>query len=380
MRGSVRRSFLVGISLFAAALFIVGCDDGGRRRGNGAVTPMSDAGTTDGNLSDVDLGPLPDGGGPTPDGGVSASCGDGNIDEGEECDRVGPSESCDSDCTFALCGDRTINALREESCDDGNTASGDGCTADCQTEIPPSCGDSSVSAGEDCDSGPSGSITCDVDCSFTRCGDFTVNSFAGESCDAGGGASSSCDSDCTLATCGDGTLNSFADEACDDGDASGGDGCSAFCAVEVGWACTAGSPSFCSRTGGGTIDRTTSPFLSIPDSSATGVTSNLSITGTAATGCTVASLTVDINLTHTYIGDLVVTLTSPGGTLVTLHQNTGAAADNIVGTYPTTLTPYELLFSFAGVSVAGTWSMRVADVSSTDVGVLNSWGLHITCL
>jgi|GEM_PF-2874540 len=378
MRGSVRLSFPVILSLCAAGLLIVACD-GGRRRGNGPVTPMSDSGTTDGNLSDVDLGPLPDGGGPPADGGVSADCGDGNIDAGEECDDRGPSASCDSDCTLARCGDRTINALRDESCDDGNTASGDGCSAGCQTEIPASCGDSSVSAGEDCDSGSSGSITCDPDCSFVSCGDFTVNSFAGESCDAGGGASSSCDSDCTFARCGDGTLNSFADEACDDGDASGGDGCSAFCAVESGWTCTAGSPSFCSRSGGGTIDRSASPFLSIPDSSTVGVTDYIAVTGATATGCTVDSITVDVDITHTYIGDLRVTLTSPGGVPVVLHDATGGTAENIIGTYPTTLTPFAPLTTFAGLPAAGNWTMRVADLSSTDVGTFNTWGLHITC-
>lgn len=376
----MRRSFPIGLSLFALALLVVGCDDGGRRRGNGGVTPMGDAGTSDGNLPEVDLGPLPDDGGPGPDGGVGGECGDGNVDEGEECDELGPSESCDSDCTLARCGDGTINSFREESCDDGNTASGDGCSAGCQTEIPASCGDRTVNAGEDCDAGPSGSSSCDSDCSFARCGDFTVNSFAGESCDAGAGSSSSCDSDCTLATCGDGTVNPFAGEACDDGDASGADGCSAACAVESGWTCTAGSPSSCARIGGGTIDRSASPFLSIPDSVPAGVTSNLSITGAAATACTIASVTVDINLTHTYIGDLEITLTSPGGAPLTLHTLTGGSADNLVGTYLTTLTPHESLFGFAGASVAGTWSMHVADLSATDTGVLNSWGLHITCL
>jgi cysteine-rich repeat protein len=43
--------------------------------------------------------------------------------------------------------------------------------------------------------------------------------------------------------CGDGSVDS--PEACDDGGLASGDGCSATCTVEAGWACT-GSPSICS--------------------------------------------------------------------------------------------------------------------------------------
>lgn len=45
-----------------------------------------------------------------------------------------------------------------------------------------------------------------------------------------------------VAECGDGLIT--ATETCDDGDPEGGDGCSATCEVEAGWACT-GVPSVC---------------------------------------------------------------------------------------------------------------------------------------
>jgi len=44
--------------------------------------------------------------------------------------------------------------------------------------------------------------------------------------------------------CGDGVLAGA--EACDDGNADAGDGCSATCTVDMGWACS-GQPSSCSR-------------------------------------------------------------------------------------------------------------------------------------
>ncbi len=46
-----------------------------------------------------------------------------------------------------------------------------------------------------------------------------------------------------LSECGDGSL--AADEACDDGDLDPADGCDASCAVEAGWVCDEGDPSFC---------------------------------------------------------------------------------------------------------------------------------------
>ena len=70
-----------------------------------------------------------------------AECGDGvlNVTRGEECDDEGETATCDIDCTFADCGDGTLNVTAGEECDDGNTDSGDGCSADCTLEPLPSC-------------------------------------------------------------------------------------------------------------------------------------------------------------------------------------------------------------------------------------------------
>lgn len=81
------------------------------------------------------------------DGGDSAncdgdctgvSCGDGYINEaaGEECDPPGP--NCDASChRIPMCGDGVIDP--GESCDDGNTTSGDGCSSTCQSEYNDDC-------------------------------------------------------------------------------------------------------------------------------------------------------------------------------------------------------------------------------------------------
>jgi len=80
-------------------------------------------------------------------------CGDGNVDDGEECDE-GVNNSDDAACTSAclnnVCGDGKVNNGVEE-CDDGNTEDGDGCTSMCKSNV---CGDGIIYEGvELCDDG-----------------------------------------------------------------------------------------------------------------------------------------------------------------------------------------------------------------------------------
>jgi len=66
------------------------------------------------------------------------TCGDGNVDVGEECDdgsQNGNMNSCTSSCNIAVCGDGYL-WWGNEACDDGNTQSQDGCSADCNLEAP----------------------------------------------------------------------------------------------------------------------------------------------------------------------------------------------------------------------------------------------------
>jgi cysteine-rich repeat protein len=87
-------------------------------------------------------------------------CGDGERNEGEECDDGGETAACDEDCTDSACGDGQFNRTRGEGCDDGNTEDGDGCTWAC-VEEPDSCGDLVCVEGETC-------TNCPIDCSKTR--------------------------------------------------------------------------------------------------------------------------------------------------------------------------------------------------------------------
>jgi len=93
----------------------------------------------------------------------------------------------------------------------------------------------------------------------------------------------------------------------------------------------------------------------------------------------VLGISVDGNISHFAIGHLTVTLTSPQGTTVTLHNRTGATADNLVGNWPTSLfvDGPGSLDDFMDEPVNGTWTMTVADHQLGALGVFNSWGLNL---
>jgi len=111
--------------------------------------------------------------------------------------------------------------------------------------------------------------------------------------------------------------------------------------------------------------------LAIPDNNAAGVERSFVVTATG----TVGDIAVGLDITHSYIGDLEVTLLSAAGTSVSLHNRAGGSADNIVKT----LTPATLpaLAVLRGQPMAGTWKLKVADRDKADTGKLNAWTLRL---
>ena len=120
------------------------------------------------------------------------------------------------------------------------------------------------------------------------------------------------------------------------------------------------------------------PNLPIPDGGQN--TNNVATSVASVTEtCTIASVQVGVGITHPYQGDLVIDLVSPTATTVRLWDGTGGPADNLVGTFPFTLTPAQSLDAFAGESATGDWTLKVGDKFNTDAGTLNSWSLGIVC-
>jgi len=113
------------------------------------------------------------------------------------------------------------------------------------------------------------------------------------------------------------------------------------------------------------------PGLSIPDHDSAGVESAIAINSSGR----IKAISVDVDIAHTYRGDLRVSLFAPSGTRVELHQNTGAGADNLVATYKSDDTP--ALEALLGDEGHGNWTLRVADLVGADVGRFNTWGLTL---
>jgi len=158
------------------------------------------------------------------------SCGDGDLGPGELCDDGNPedADACTAACVPNVCGDGLVN-VGVEACDDGDDDELDACTPACALNV---CGDGLMNIGvEACDDGTA-TATCDDDCTTPKCGDGLVNTAAGEACDDGNDIDTdSCTTLCEHATCGDGFMQ-FG-EACDDGALVAGDGCDPLCKKEV---------------------------------------------------------------------------------------------------------------------------------------------------
>jgi cysteine-rich repeat protein len=202
---------------------------------------------------------------------VRESCGDGATNNGEPCDpsdpQFGPAR-CNTDCTLTRCGDSKLNLAAGEQCDDGNTASGDGCSATCilerckngvldpgeqcdgalglqpcnaQTCLQERCGngmldnDNATGVHEQCDDGNNlGGDGCSATCALERCGNNVLD--PGEQCDGLLGLQPCNTLTCLQEACGNGILDNDSatgvHEQCDDGNNLGGDGCSSTCVRE----------------------------------------------------------------------------------------------------------------------------------------------------
>lgn len=118
------------------------------------------------------------------------------------------------------------------------------------------------------------------------------------------------------------------------------------------------------------------PPLDIPDNAApVGITDIITLGA-----CVAVEVTVDVDVSHTWIGDITMTVTSPAGTPVVLENASQGNIDDILGNYPTDFTPAESLNAYFGEDAAGNWSIELTDGASGDTGTLNSWGLNLMCL
>jgi subtilisin-like proprotein convertase family protein len=82
---------------------------------------------------------------------------------------------------------------------------------------------------------------------------------------------------------------------------------------------------------------------------------------------------VRVDITHTFQGDLEVSLIGPDNTTVLLHNRTGGSADNIQTVYADLTAPAQALSAFTGKAINGAWKLKVRDLAAADTGTLNFW-------
>jgi Ca2+-binding RTX toxin-like protein/subtilisin-like proprotein convertase family protein len=93
----------------------------------------------------------------------------------------------------------------------------------------------------------------------------------------------------------------------------------------------------------------------------------------------IGHITLDIVLDHSHIGDLIITLTSPDGTVSTFVDRPGKAPGDSTDT-GTSKVGLDFSFSsvqFRGEASAGTWTLTVTDARTGDTGILRDWSIGI---
>ena len=269
---------------------------------------------------------------------------------------------------FAQCGDGMVQP--GETCDDGNTTGGDGCSAMCGTEI---CGNGIVDTGEGCDDG--NTVPCDG-----------CHNCAGE----------------PAPVCGNGVTE--CGEDCDDANAVETDGCISNCTQGAAIPPPPGNITIAVNS-----FQPTHTSLSISAAGTPTITSTISV---FIDDPYIWDVNVTTLLTHTACGDLDITLTSPNGTSVTLTSDNASGFQNVYngtvfddqadpgnpvpylqassklvtdtlytqGVRKAFLTPEEPLAAFKGRNPNGDWTLTVSDDSNGNGGDLLLWELQIATL
>ncbi len=124
-----------------------------------------------------------------------------------------------------------------------------------------------------------------------------------------------------------------------------------------------------------TASAAASSAQAIPDNNASGITQHVNI----ASNILIDHVTVDLNITHPLIGDLIVTLIAPDGTQSMLIDRPGINPDAPSGTGANQANLSFTVNSnqFWGETSAGQWTLVVSDNHAGSAGTLNSWTLHV---
>lgn len=177
------------------------------------------------------------------------------------------------------------------------------------------------------------------------------------------------------------------------------------------YVCAGGTPVKLRTTSFGNLSYCSGPVnLSVPDNNTSGISSTIAVSGTPA-DCNPVGISVEINMAHTRIGDMVIALKAPNGQIINLDYfisgtfGNGASAGftntNIsssifnplssgsspyTGTFsadlrtgtiagPTGMQPTSTNWGSLFSQVNGNWVLGMYDGVSFQTGTLNSWCL-----
>ncbi|WP_336067934.1 reprolysin-like metallopeptidase [Mesoflavibacter sp. CH_XMU1404-2] len=129
--------------------------------------------------------------------------------------------------------------------------------------------------------------------------------------------------------------------------------------------------------------------IAIPDASATGISSVITVTDVSS----ITDINVTINVTHTYASDLTISLISPAGTEVILSLENGGSGENYTNTvfdddaanpiasgatpFTGAFQPTEALSVLNSEFSSGDWQLKVVDNYGFDTGNIESWSIEI---
>lgn len=131
--------------------------------------------------------------------------------------------------------------------------------------------------------------------------------------------------------------------------------------------------------------------IAIADDPNTLVTSTMAFNNPSITS--IYDLDVSLNLTHTYVQDMTISLVSPSGTAVILQEEACGSQDDINVVYDDSgnnivcgsvspaisgrVKSFQVLSAFNGQNPNGNWQLIVDDPYNGDGGFINSWSLNI---
>jgi subtilisin-like proprotein convertase family protein len=113
--------------------------------------------------------------------------------------------------------------------------------------------------------------------------------------------------------------------------------------------------------------------------------------------CSTVEGAATVGIDHTFVGDLVGTLTAPDGKIATLFARAGGSGNNLCqvvfddaaakpfATVPSTGAPFtgtwrpaDPLAALLAAPVTGTWTFKAVDSARLDTGTIRAVSLHIT--